>query len=392
MSQKLISLSPDLKRLRDEGYEIQVSGGYLAVHHIPYVTHQREVRYGMLVTELNLVNPTRTARPNNHLVYFGGGQPCNQDGSIIVQITHASQTQTFPPGLVVNFSFSNKPVNGYEDYYHKLTTYINIISAPAKSLDKTATEKTFKAMADDTSEAVFNYVDTNASRANIMHLNAKFNHQKIAVVGLGGTGSYILDLIAKTSIREIHIFDGDLMHLHNAFRSPGAMSVEQLDRQMTKVEYYAETYGKMHKYIVPHGYYITAENIAELARMSFVFLSVDKNSVRKGIMNFLLESKVPFIDVGMGLNTVDDTLIGTLRVTCGTPAKQDHLSDRIGTSDNDNNEYAPNIQIADLNCLNAALAVVKWKKMSGFYQDLQNEHHSTYSLNVAQLQNEDFTA
>jgi hypothetical protein len=32
---------------------------------------------------------------------------------------------------------------------------------------------------------------------------------KIAIIGLGGTGSYVLDLAAKTPVKEIHLFDGD---------------------------------------------------------------------------------------------------------------------------------------------------------------------------------------
>ena len=35
MSQPLISRSSDLKRLRDEGYELEVRGNYLLVHSIP---------------------------------------------------------------------------------------------------------------------------------------------------------------------------------------------------------------------------------------------------------------------------------------------------------------------------------------------------------------------
>jgi hypothetical protein len=35
---------------------------------------------------------------------------------------------------------------------------------------------------------------------------------------------------------------------------------------------------------------------------------------------------------------------------------------------------------ADLNALNAALAVIKWKKLACFYQDLDHEHHSTYTI------------
>ena len=53
------------------------------------------------------------------------------------------------------------------------------------------------------------------------------------------------------------------------------------------------------------------------------------------------------------------------------------------------NEYNTNIQIADLNALNATLAVIKWKKLFGFYQDFEQEHHSTYSINVNMLLSED---
>ncbi len=38
------------------------------------------------------------------------------------------------------------------------------------------------------------------------------------------------------------------------------------------------------------------------------------------------------------------------------------------------------------------MAVIKWKKLSAFYQDLVEEHQTTYSINVAQLLNGDTTA
>lgn len=392
MSQELISLSPDLKRLRDEGFEIEVYGGHLLVHHIPYVNSQKQVKFGVLVSDLNLLTPTKTAKPKTHVIYFSGEHPCNRDGSIIVQIQHANHSANIKQGVVTSFSFSNKPSGGYQDYYQKVTRYAEIISAPAKSIDKTVTERTFKVIADDSQNAVFAYFDTNSSRANVLHLNSKFHKQKIAIVGLGGTGSYILDLIAKTPVSEIHLFDGDLFHLHNAFRSPGAASVDQLNRQMAKVTYFSEVYSKMHKHIVAHCDHVTEDNVGLLNDMSFVFIAVDKNSVRKKIIDHLLQRGIPFIDVGLGVNLIDDFLIGTIRVTLGTSAKSDHLPMRVSYADDDNNDYAPNIQIADLNSLNATLAVIKWKKMCGFYQDLQNEHHSTYSINVAQLQNEDTTA
>jgi hypothetical protein len=111
------------------------------------------------------------------------------------------------------------------------------------------------------------------------------------------------------------------------------------------------------------------------------------------LIKYLLSKEVPFIDVGLGVNIVDDKVIGTIRVTSGTTLKNDHLINRIpSVDDNDNNEYATNIQIAELNLFNAGLAVIKWKKMSGFYQDLEEEHHTTYSINVSQLLNEDEVA
>ena len=87
----------------------------------------------------------------------------------------------------------------------------------------------------------------------------------------------------------------------------------------------------------------------------------------------------------MGLNIVDDRLIGTVRVTAGTKEKNDHFTRRIPFAENDDNDYDENIQIAELNALGAVLAIVKWKKMIGFYQDLEKEHHSTYDINVSQL-------
>jgi tRNA A37 threonylcarbamoyladenosine dehydratase len=38
-------------------------------------------------------------------------------------------------------------------------------------------------------------------------VTAKLEGKKIAIVGVGCTGSYILDLVAKTPVSEIHMYD-----------------------------------------------------------------------------------------------------------------------------------------------------------------------------------------
>lgn len=386
-----INRSPDLKRLVGEGYEIEVIGGYLVVHQIPYVNSSRQIKYGKLITTLALNNDI-TVRPDTHVMGFMGDHPCNKDGSIITAIQHSSPNKKIMDGIVMNHTFSNKPPNGYNDYYHKVVQYIKIISAPAQSIDNTVTAQTFKVLECDEDESIFLYTDSNSSRANINELNEKFKGQRIGIIGLGGTGSYVLDMVAKTPVDEILLFDSDEFLQHNAFRSPGAASVETLNKRMKKVYYYASIYSQMRRGIKPYSEKVTEANIDLLKGFSYIFICIDSNRARRGIISRLREFGVIFIDVGLGVNVANEDLVGSLRVTVGTPEKHDHISNRIGEAETDDNEYTTNIQIADLNALNAIIAVIKWKKMCGFYQDLKQEHNSTFVINTGQLIHEDYRA
>lgn len=392
MSLQLINLSPDLKRLRDEGYEMEIYGGYLLIHHIPYLTSTKTIKFGTLVSTLSLANSTKTTKPDNHVIHFIGENPCNVDGSVISSIQHSNSLNRLCEGLEIDRSFSNKPPAGYPDYFEKIKRYADIISAPAKYLKDGVTEKTFKVIPASDKESIFQYIDTNASRANIEHINSKFLGQKIAIIGLGGTGAYVLDLVAKTPVSNIYIYDGDSFDQHNAFRSPGAASISDLDKNPMKAKYFAEIYSKMHKGITANSVYVNASNLSELDEMSYVFICVDKNSVRNLISNYLVSKGISFIDVGLGVNVVDGKLIGAFRTTSGTSEKNDHLQNRIFVEDNDENDYGTNIQIAELNSLNAGFAVMKWKKLTGFYVDLEREHHSSFSISVSKIFNEDVTA
>ncbi len=250
---------------------------------------------------------------------------------------------------------------------------------------------TFKVVESEDEESVFNYLDTHSSRAEINIISDKLKAHKIGIIGLGGTGSYILDVVSKTPVEEIHLFDGDVFVQHNAFRAPGAASIEKLRGVPKKTDYFQEIYSKMHRHIYSHVDYINSSNIDQLSGMDFVFICIDKGGIKELIVNKLEESEISFIDVGMGVEIVDDALIGILSVTTSTEKKREHVRDknRISFFEGVDNEYSKNIQIADLNMLNAALAVVKWKKLFGFYQDLEKENHTAYSLNDNSLVSED---
>jgi hypothetical protein len=387
MSHKLINHSPDLNRLREDGYFVQIQGGLLLLREIPYVNAQRQVRTGTLISTLNLAGDV-TQYAGDHVASFDGEFPCNADGTPIHQISHQSGDMDLGHGVMAKHSFSSKPASGYTDYHHKMSTYASIISAAAAVLQPGVSSKPFR-VPDEEEDNVFHYVETASDRAGIGALTQRLATETVGIIGLGGTGSYVLDLAAKTPVREIRLFDPDLFLQHNAFRSPGAPSIDELREAPRKVNYLAGIYSKMHRKIVPHAVAIAADNLHLLEGLSFVFICIDGGAAKQQIVQKLEALGVSFIDVGMGLELVDESLGGILRVTASTPDKREHvhqgrISFDVGGVDD---VYASNIQVADLNALNACLAVGKWKKIRGFYRDLEREHHSTYTTDGNMLLN-----
>ena len=143
---------------------------------------------------------------------------CCRDGPLraicLSALAYVSQTQLLLPGLAIQHSFSDKPAAGYRDYYEKMTRYIDIVSSPAKSMNPNVDARTFKPIESDSVDSVFRYVDTPSSRAGISMIATRPNGMRVAIVGLGGSGSYILDFVAKTGVKEIYLFDDDLVHQH----------------------------------------------------------------------------------------------------------------------------------------------------------------------------------
>jgi hypothetical protein len=391
MSQELINLSPDLKQLRDEGYYLEIRGSYLLVKDVPYVNSNKEVKRGILVSKLNLAGDV-TLRPDNHQAQFVGECPCHRDGSPMNELISESKETKLDEGLIVSHSFSRKPPRGYyENYYEKMTTYVAFVSSHAEAIDS-STARVYRVDEPEDEDSPFNYLDTASSRAEINIVTRKLALDKIAIVGLGGTGSYILDLVAKTPVKEIHLFDGDIYSTHNAFRSPAAPSIEELRGQPRKVAYLKALYSKMHRGIIAHDIYVDASNVDQLRDMRFVFLCLDKGKPKRLIVEKLEESGIPFIDVGMGLYLKNEMLGGVLRVATSTAEQRQHIREKGRISfaeEEDNNEYENNIQIADLNALNATLAVIKWKKLFGFYADFEKEFFSTYTIDCNMLTSED---
>lgn len=389
MSLELINRSPDLKRLREEGYFIQIRGGLLLMRDVPYVDSERQVRTGTLISTLNVAGEVART-PETHVMNFDGEFPCAADGTPLHAIAHHSGTITLGNGVTARHSFSSKPAGGYTDYYHKMTTYAAILSGPAEVLKPGVSPRTFRTPEDE-ENSVFNYTETASDRVGIGALTALLSTEKVAIIGLGGTGSYVLDFVAKTPVREIRIIDGDDYLQHNAFRSPGAPTIDELREAPKKVDYLKGIYSKMHKNITAHAVALGPTNLNLLDEITFTFICMDASEAKKLVVQKLETLGVSFVDVGMGLELVDGSLGGILRVTASTPDKRDHVHQgRISfASGGEENIYSSNIQVSDLNALNAVMAVIKWKKLKGFYRDLELEHHSTYTTDGNMLINGD---
>lgn len=371
MSLLQISLNQDILKLQNEGYEIEITENFLLVSHIPYCTSEGKIVFGKIGCPLNFAGKS-LGRPSTHQVYFCGQFPCDKKGQPIERIRNSSPNTQLAPGIVGNHYFSSKPKRGYySSYYEQVETYTNIISAPAISTDPNVTAKTFKPI-HVSDEGIFQYADTNGIRSNLTDLNSVFKTQKIAIIGLGGTGAYVLDQVAKTKTREIRLFDADEFLQHNAFRAPGAASIVTLENKPKKVEYYAHIYSQMHTGIKGHPVYIQEDNIDLLRGLDYVFICIDRNSSKTMIIDFLLDQKIAFVDVGIDIRRSDDekALLGTARVTACNGTHNKDLDHQISRIDTPANEYSTNIQIADLNCLNAMMAVIEWKKHLKFYQSI----------------------
>jgi len=371
-----------LARLIEEGFQARHLHGHLVLEHVPYLDAASGVRYGALAEPLAFAGD-EVLPPESHVVWFQGDEPHGIDGAPL-DVVHSKTPKELFPGFHVGFMFSRKPTQGYPDHYTKMTTYAAILMAPAQASDPRATANTFARLPEFEDGSPFAYRDSAAPRAGISSINARLRGQRIAIVGVGGTGSYVLDMVAKTEVAEIHLFDADEFVNHNAFRSPGAATLEAVTCRPKKVEHFAATYSIMRSGVAPHPVMLGADNATELEDTDFVFVCADHSPDVAAVAVWLRARKIPFVDVGMAITTVDDRLRGVARTTLVASDTPDAIAIPESVADD---EYDANIQLVEINALNAALAVLRWKRHVGLILDQRGEDQSVYSIGMNAIAN-----
>ena len=318
--------------------------------------------------------------------------PHGVDGTPLDAMAHHGTPRSLGRGLLVDRMLCSRPAaDRYRDYHDLMTTFVEQLSAPASMIDPTVTARTGHVMVADGGRSCFAYLDTASSRHGIGRFSDMLSGLSVGIVGLGGTGSYILDQIAKTPVSRIHLFDDDRFEQHSAFRAPGAASIDDLREQRTKVEHFSGIYSKMHNGIIGHEMKLGPANAHMLDHLDFVFLAIDSGAGRRALVAEMERRGLPFIDTGIGIEQTEHGLTGAVRVTTSTPQKRDHVQNlnRIPTGSGIQSMYQSRAQVADMNALAAALAVIRFKKHFGFYLDLEREHHSVFQLDGAVMVNED---
>jgi hypothetical protein len=385
MSQTLVSHNDDLRRLVAKGYAVGFDSNYLIVRDIPYLNSAGDIQWGAIVAKLVHVTPERVQQ-DDHQILFAGGVPHGLDGKPVPNLgggTHTLALSEAARDVVVERSFSNKrKVNGamvaYDDFFDKIHSYVGLIASPA--MQRGANPYTFRVVQSGPSDSVFKFVDTLTSRAEITDLAAKFKDEVVAVIGLGGTGAYVLDYLVKTPVREIRAYDGDNFHIHTAYRAPGRVDPTEFGTK--KADVYRNRYDNFREGFSIEAKYVDRSTAKDFDGVTFAFVCVDKGGARAEIVDLLLAKRIPFIDVGMGLHRREERLAGMMRITYFSPEDGTRVRDLgiVELQDTLDDIYRTGIQIAELNALNAALAVIRYKQMCGFYFEKQAYYHLLFDV------------
>ena len=406
MSTSLISRSADLSALSAAGYCLEVRGAYLLVLGIPYVAPNCEIQFADIVTNLDIsgaAGEETTLPPKDHTVWWTGEPPHDAAGESMEAHLRCGKWEhgrDIGEGITVYMRWSRKPreagkARGYRDYREKIETYVGEVGGQAEGLKPGVLEAARKGGNPAViSSTRFAYMDTNSYRNGTRGIESRIEEEVVAVIGVGGTGSYLVDVLAKTNVRELHLFDDDVMKIHNAFRVAGAARVGELNGKKRKIDWHAERYANVRvEGLHLHHAKLSEGNLDVLRGYTTVFIAVDDLKIRRTIQRACAAIGVLHLSVGMGLEVEgpnDDQIGGTVKIeTNFKPCKRtedEHEAPQPG--DEPDNVYDSNIQTAELNMLGAALAIAEWKAVRGIYRSERDQANDStmYSVTTGRIE------
>ena len=226
----------------------------------------------------------------------------------------------------------------------------------------------------------FRIPNTFEERADIGPVQDRIRGQRVGLIGLGGTGAYILDLLAKTPVREIHLLDSDSLGWHNLMRAPGAPTSDEIrsqhEQRLRKVDYYYSKYASLREGIQPHAVRVDSSSVlAEFLAtnpIDYAFVCIDQLTdsdwPRQDVVYAALsEARIPFIDSGVSITVEDASVSGSVTTTAYAAGSLEWKNAIPNAKAEGDAPGYRNVQLPEVNGLAAALAVMEWRRQTGQY-------------------------
>ena len=394
MSNSPIDRSPDLTSLKVARYPLELRGAYLIIKNVPYLENAAgQLARADMVTSIEFADNTATA-PSDHTVWWTGNPPFRADGSSMESYLSCrtwAEGHDIGEGVTAYMQWSRKlVVNGkkraYVDYEEKVTTYIAEVAGQADIKHPGVLEAAKTGEAPTIAlNSRFKYIDTNTYRYGLKGIEQRIENEIVAIVGVGGTGSYLMDILAKTNVKGLHLFDRDVLKQHNAFRMCGAARIEELGGSCSKVEWYRRTYSAIREEgIHVHTEELTGNCKDALAKFTTVFIAVDDLTVRRGLQAACNQLGIYHVSVGIGVEVegeTNDQLGGNVKVETAFRPKHPRPI-QVPPEERPDQAYGI-VQTAELNMLGAALAVVEWKAKAGIYRNDRPQEMDTVLVSAS---------
>ena len=260
------------------------------------------------------------------------------------------------------------------------TSASDLVHRYAKQIVGALSEAGYSETAFLTMQNPFKIPNTFEARAAIGPVQDRIREQRIGIIGLGGTGAYVLDLISKTPVVDIHLVDADHVDWHNFMRAPGAPTREEIKAahkaRPLKVDYYFSKYSSFRDGINAHP--VLLDDLTKLTEflsknpVDFAFVCIDQrkdsDSPRQDVVySALSEACIPFIDSGVSITLEGIAVRGAVTTSAYAAGSMD-WKDAIPNVrvEGDMPGYR-NVQLPEVNALAASLAVMEWRRRTEQY-------------------------
>ncbi len=195
----------------------------------------------------------------------------------------------------------------------------------------------------------------------------------VAIVGLGGVGAWIADLVVKADPREIHGWDYDCIKPKNILRMPGGLDPNVwIGRR--KAHWFEETYSLIHTNVHGHNARVLPSNVQEVIEgTTFAFVAVDDADDRMMVCDTLAHARIPFVVVGLSPVRKEKRVKVSMRIVSahvGVSSWRGGIP-QVGQAGQD--DYG-SLDLPDVYSMTASWAIQSWRKMRGqFWQDQREE-------------------